>query len=234
MSNGLDTLTPACLTPSSNGVEDGTASGLVVYKLDRLARSLTVQEGTLAKVWGLEVPCSPSTSERWRGTTRTTRCGRPCAKWSGVFAELETWHDCSADAWWLKAQGGTRWLRGKALHRSGIGVEGGLLLVPDDAESRTLVRIAELRESGRIAQGNRGNAAQRGRSQAEALGPLAFGDSEGVCSPRQKGEGLVMLYGSREHIAERALGRCRGSRASPKLLSDSAVSKRQSGWRKKG
>ena len=35
------------------GVEDGTASGLVVYKLDELARSLTVQEGTLAKVWGL-------------------------------------------------------------------------------------------------------------------------------------------------------------------------------------
>jgi len=32
-------------------VRQGTAEGLVVYRLDRLARKLTVQEATLAKVW---------------------------------------------------------------------------------------------------------------------------------------------------------------------------------------
>lgn len=34
-------------------LEDGVAGGLVVARLDRLARNLTVQEGTLAKVWAL-------------------------------------------------------------------------------------------------------------------------------------------------------------------------------------
>jgi DNA invertase Pin-like site-specific DNA recombinase len=32
-------------------VKDRTAGGIVVYRLDRLARKLTVQEATLAKVW---------------------------------------------------------------------------------------------------------------------------------------------------------------------------------------
>jgi DNA invertase Pin-like site-specific DNA recombinase len=50
-SNGLDTRRG--LLDALNAIEDRTAGGLVVYKLDRLARSLTVQEGTLAKVWGL-------------------------------------------------------------------------------------------------------------------------------------------------------------------------------------
>lgn len=34
-------------------LKDGTAVGLVVYRLDRLARKLTVQEATLAKAWDL-------------------------------------------------------------------------------------------------------------------------------------------------------------------------------------
>jgi DNA invertase Pin-like site-specific DNA recombinase len=36
-----------------HALENRTAGGLVVYRLDRLARSLTTQEGTLAKVWAL-------------------------------------------------------------------------------------------------------------------------------------------------------------------------------------
>jgi DNA invertase Pin-like site-specific DNA recombinase len=34
-------------------VKHGTADGVVVYRLDRLARKLTVQEATLAKVWDM-------------------------------------------------------------------------------------------------------------------------------------------------------------------------------------
>jgi DNA invertase Pin-like site-specific DNA recombinase len=37
-------------------VKHGTAQGLVVYRLDRLARKLTVQEATLAKVWEMGAP----------------------------------------------------------------------------------------------------------------------------------------------------------------------------------
>jgi DNA invertase Pin-like site-specific DNA recombinase len=41
------------LLDALNAVEDGVVDGLVVFRLDRLARSLTTQEATLAKVWGL-------------------------------------------------------------------------------------------------------------------------------------------------------------------------------------
>jgi DNA invertase Pin-like site-specific DNA recombinase len=51
-SNGLDTRRG--LLDALTAIEDGRAAGLVVYRLDRLARNLTVQEGTLAKLWGLD------------------------------------------------------------------------------------------------------------------------------------------------------------------------------------
>jgi DNA invertase Pin-like site-specific DNA recombinase len=34
-------------------VRHGAADGIVVYRLDRLARKLTVQEATLAKLWDM-------------------------------------------------------------------------------------------------------------------------------------------------------------------------------------
>jgi DNA invertase Pin-like site-specific DNA recombinase len=49
--NGIDTRVG--LADALNALENGTAQGLVTHKLDRLARSLTTQEGTLAKVWAL-------------------------------------------------------------------------------------------------------------------------------------------------------------------------------------
>jgi DNA invertase Pin-like site-specific DNA recombinase len=50
-SNGLDTRRG--LLDVLNAIEARQAAGIIVYRLDRLARSLTVQEGTLAKVWGM-------------------------------------------------------------------------------------------------------------------------------------------------------------------------------------
>lgn len=50
-SNGIDTRRG--LYDALNLVRDGAAAGLVVYRLDRLARLLTVQESTLAAVWAL-------------------------------------------------------------------------------------------------------------------------------------------------------------------------------------
>src|SRR3954453_14706999 len=41
------------LAEALEALRNGVAQGLAVAKLDRLARSLTVQEATLAKVWDL-------------------------------------------------------------------------------------------------------------------------------------------------------------------------------------
>src|SRR5262249_10380326 len=49
--NGLESRVG--LADALAALENRTADGLVVYKLDRLARQLTTQEGTLAKVWAL-------------------------------------------------------------------------------------------------------------------------------------------------------------------------------------
>src|ERR1700704_1782115 len=50
-SNGIDARFG--LHEALAAVKHGTAQGVVVYRLDRLARKLTVQEATLAKVWDL-------------------------------------------------------------------------------------------------------------------------------------------------------------------------------------
>jgi DNA invertase Pin-like site-specific DNA recombinase len=50
-SNGIDARTG--LLDALTAIADGKVQGLVVFKLDRLARSLTIQEGTLSKVWAL-------------------------------------------------------------------------------------------------------------------------------------------------------------------------------------
>lgn len=48
-SNGVDTRIG--LHEALQAIQNGAAEGVVVYKLDRLARQLTVQEATLAQVW---------------------------------------------------------------------------------------------------------------------------------------------------------------------------------------
>jgi DNA invertase Pin-like site-specific DNA recombinase len=143
-SNGLDTRRG--LLDALNAVEDGAASGLVVYKLDRLARSLTVQEGTLAKVWGLggsvfsvdlgEVP-QDDPDDPMRTAMR---------QMVGVFAQLERGMIAAR----MRAGRRLKAERGGYAQGAppfGFRAEGGEL-VADDDEARTLVRIAELRSSG--------------------------------------------------------------------------------------
>lgn len=48
-SNGIETRVG--LHEALQAIQDGIAEGLIVYKLDRLARQLTIQEATLAQVW---------------------------------------------------------------------------------------------------------------------------------------------------------------------------------------
>ena len=51
-SNGVDVRLG--LHDALTAVKDRAVGGLVVYRLDRLARMLTIQEATLAKVWDVE------------------------------------------------------------------------------------------------------------------------------------------------------------------------------------
>jgi DNA invertase Pin-like site-specific DNA recombinase len=86
-SNGIESRRG--LLDALTSLEDGRVEGLVVYRLDRLARSLTIQEGTLTKVWALG------------GTVFAVDLGEVCAddpddpmrtalrQMVGVFAQLE-------------------------------------------------------------------------------------------------------------------------------------------------
>ncbi len=70
-------------------ISEGSAEGLVVLRLDRLARSLTVQEGTLAFVWNHGGVCF----EVERGEVPRDDPDDPMRtamrQMAGVFAELE-------------------------------------------------------------------------------------------------------------------------------------------------
>ena len=118
----------------------------MVYKLDRLARSLTVQEGTLAKVWGLggsvfsvdlgEVP-EDDPDDPMRTAMR---------QMVGVFAQLERGMIAARirAGRKLKAEDGGY---AQGAPPFGYRAEGGEL-VPDEGEAATLARIAELRAGG--------------------------------------------------------------------------------------
>jgi DNA invertase Pin-like site-specific DNA recombinase len=143
-STGVDTRDG--LLDALNAIEDGTAAGLVVYKLDRLARSLTVQEGTLARVWSMggsvfsvdlgEVP-QDDPDDPMRTAMR---------QMVGVFSQLE------------RGMIAARLRAGRRLKAERGGYAGGGVplgyhsvdgeLVVHEAESETRTRIFELRGQG--------------------------------------------------------------------------------------
>jgi DNA invertase Pin-like site-specific DNA recombinase len=143
-SNGIDSRRG--LLDALNAIEDHTAQGLVVYKLDRLARSLTVQEGTLAKVWGLggsvfsvdlgEVP-EDDPDDPMRTALRQI---------IGVFAQLERGMIAARmrSGRQRKAEDGGYAYGSPPFGWVALNGE----LVPDATEQATLARIMELRNAG--------------------------------------------------------------------------------------
>lgn len=128
-------------------LQDGRAAGIVVYRLDRLARQLTVQETTLAAVWTMggtvfsadigEVPKDDPDdpmktalrqmigvfAELERGTIRARlRAGRRIKHERGEYAGF------GSPSYGQKAEGGK--------------------LVADEQEQAALARIAELHAEG--------------------------------------------------------------------------------------
>jgi DNA invertase Pin-like site-specific DNA recombinase len=152
---------------------ESDADGLVVYRLDRLARSLTVQEGTLRKVWDLgasmftvdlgEIP-EDDPNDPMRTALR---------QMVGVFAQLE------------RGMITARMRAGRAKKASNGGYAYGAppygfrssdgALVPDPSEQATLTRIRQLRTAGKsyeqIAQAlnTDGVSPRRGRAWHRAV-----------------------------------------------------------------
>ena len=127
-------------------VEQGHAGGLVVYRLDRLARKLTIQEATLAKLWDMgaevfSVDIGEVTRDDPDDPMKTA-----LRQMIGVFAQLERGMIAARlrSGRALKGERG-----GYAFGRPPFGkrAEAGELVV-DEAEQETLARMRELRAAG--------------------------------------------------------------------------------------
>jgi DNA invertase Pin-like site-specific DNA recombinase len=142
------------LTCAFEAIESGAAEGLITYKLDRLARVLTVQEAALAYLW------------RLGGRAFTTDAGEvlqddpedpmrtAMRQMMGVFAQLER---ASLVARMRKgrrlkaerggyAYGSPRYGQQAGERRTGERKE--RVLVVDDAEQAAIARIVELHRGG--------------------------------------------------------------------------------------
>jgi DNA invertase Pin-like site-specific DNA recombinase len=151
-SNGVETRQG--LLDALNDLEAGDAAGLVMYRLDRLARKLTVQEATLARVWSMgctaysvdlgEIP-QDDPDDPMRTALR---------QMVGVFSQLE------------RGMIAARLRSGRRLKAERGGYAGGAPkygyrasegdLVPDEREAATVARILQMHADG---TGSRGIAA---------------------------------------------------------------------------
>lgn len=146
VSGSLDALEREGLACALGAIESGRAAGLVVAKLDRLARRLTVQEAALALVWraggsDFSVDAGEITTDDPDDPMRTAM-----RQMMGVFAELEraTITKRMRDGRRAKQERG-----GYAGGAPPLGYRAeGKALVPCDEEADTVRRILELRAGG--------------------------------------------------------------------------------------
>ncbi len=128
-------------------VRDGRAEALVVLRLDRLARALTVQEATLATVWRLGGRVFTTESGEVLPDDPDDPMRTAMRQMVGVFAELERRMVVKRlrDGRQRKAERG-----GFAYGSPGYGQrsEDGVL-VADEREATALARIRELHAEGR-------------------------------------------------------------------------------------
>lgn len=128
-------------------IEDGVAEGLVVPKLDRLARKLTVQEVTLGLVW------------RAGGRVFSTDVGEvledddddpmrtAMRQMVGVFAQLERGMIAARMRAGRRAKSARGGYAGYGSPRLGMRAVGAELQV-DEAEQATILRMVQLRAEG--------------------------------------------------------------------------------------
>jgi DNA invertase Pin-like site-specific DNA recombinase len=144
-SNGIETR--QALLDALNDLEDRKAAGLVVYRLDRLARKLTVQEATLARAWALgcsvfAVDLGEIARDDPDDPMRTA-----LRQMVGVFAQLERGMIAARLRAGRRLKGERGGYAGGA---PGFGVRAeGRELVQDDREQQVIARIRDEHEQGR-------------------------------------------------------------------------------------
>jgi DNA invertase Pin-like site-specific DNA recombinase len=166
ISGAVDALDRAGLSCVIAAVESRDAEGIVVARLDRLARKLTVQEAALAHVW------------RAGGSVFTVDTGEVAQDDAddpmrtamrmmvGVFAELERLMIAK------RMRGGRRMKAEKGLYAQGAPRYGfraeNRSLVPENDEQQTLERIRELHEQGRSLRAIASTLTEEGRKPKRA------------------------------------------------------------------
>lgn len=151
-------------------VREGRAAGIVVHRVDRLARSLTVQEATFSAVWehGGAIFEAVSCSEILRDDPDDPM-RKAMRQMAGVFAELER------EIGNARRRGGRRrklaaggWVGGHRLHRRfGYRVVDSEY-VPEPAEQEVIDRMRELRASSTSYRGVAAALTAEGHKAPEA------------------------------------------------------------------
>ena len=146
-------------------LEDGQPPGIVVHRLDRLARELHVQEAALARAWGAgdHVEVFEAVEGRIKRDDPDDPHRTFLRQVLGASAQLER------GLIRARLQGGRRrkaargeWVGGHRLHRRyGYEVMDGRY-VPVDAEQEVIARMAALRAEWRHLSRRRGGAQRRG------------------------------------------------------------------------
>ena len=127
-------------------IEDAKAGALVVARLDRLARNLTVQEGILARVWSMDASIHAADLGEIARDDPDDPMRTALRQMVGVFAQLERGMIAArlrAGRRQKAAQGGYAYGAPPFGWRADDGE-----LVPIDAEQSTIARIKELRTEG--------------------------------------------------------------------------------------
>jgi DNA invertase Pin-like site-specific DNA recombinase len=140
------TLTAQCLKEALTALEDGQARGLVVYKLDRLARNLTIQETTLALAWGLDATVYAVDLGEVQRDDPDDPMKAALRQMVGVFAQLERGMIAA------RLRAGRRLKAARGGYAGGAPPFGwraeGRELVADAEEQATRERIIDLRGEG--------------------------------------------------------------------------------------
>ena len=138
------------LASALDALAGGTADGLVVARLDRLARSLAVQEAALAAAWRLGAAVFAVDGGEVREDDPDDPMRTAMRQMRGVFAQLDRGQVVKRlrDGRRSKAASGRKAVGAYAYGYKGHGAGRERDAVPDNAEQAGVRRINELRREG--------------------------------------------------------------------------------------
>ena len=146
-SNGINTRIG--LHQALQAIQNGDAEGLVTYKLDRLARQLTIQEATLAQVWKYDGHVFTCDIGEIHPDDPDDPMRTAMRQMVGVFAELERGMIRARMRAGREAKKAQNNNTGYAYGRPGLGMMAkDRSLVPNPEEQATVKLIMDLHQEG--------------------------------------------------------------------------------------